>query len=111
MDGGGGRSRDPFVQSASAHLDAEAYEPLRVDRKTLAALKSSEVFVVNHGAGQKQYYRNMLPELALHMQATCAHACAYVSQARERWCVHAIAHSDMPCLVICIPESEARASK
>lgn len=72
---------DLFVQkmldAASYFVPGEPYQPVRIDRETLAELRPEEVYVVDFRKFSKalpvRFYRSMIPEVAIAVCGTCGH--------------------------------------
>jgi len=76
-----GEGTDLFVQkmldAASYFVPGEPYQPVRIDRETLAELKAEEVYVVDFRKFSPllpiRYYRSMVPEVAIAVCGSCGH--------------------------------------
>jgi len=66
-----------MLDAASYFVPGEPYQPLRIDRETLAELRPEEVYVVDFRrfslALPIRFYRSMIPEVAIAVCSTCGH--------------------------------------
>jgi intraflagellar transport protein 122 len=72
---------DLFVQkmfdAASCFIPGEPYQPVAVDRETLAELRAEEVYIVDFRKFSPllpvKFYRTMIPEVAIAVCGSCGH--------------------------------------
>jgi len=79
--GGNEEGADLFVQkmldAASYFVPGEPYQPVRIDRETMAELRPEEIYIVDMRKFSSllpiRFFRSMIPEVAIAVCSTCGH--------------------------------------